>query len=145
MSDRGREIEQFGVIAWRFASGGGVEILLITSRDTRRWVVPRGNVIPRLRPYDNAAQEAFEEAGVRGGVQQDEFGTYRYDKRARDGRATPALVHLYAMLVTEEADAWPEQKERERRWFAADSAAAAVDEADLAQLIRDFVAIVTKA
>jgi 8-oxo-dGTP pyrophosphatase MutT (NUDIX family) len=145
MSDRGREIEQFGVIAWRFAaSGGGVEILLITSRDTRRWVVPRGNAIPGLRPYDNAAQEAFEEAGIRGGVQQDEVGTYRYDKRTKDGRVTPALVHLYPMLVTEEADAWPEQKERERRWFAPDAAAAAVDEADLADLIRDFAHSVTK-
>jgi 8-oxo-dGTP pyrophosphatase MutT (NUDIX family) len=146
MSARGRQIEQYGVIAWRVAAaGGGVEILLITSRETRRWVVPRGNPIPGLRPYDTAAQEAFEEAGVRGGVQQDELGTYRYDKRGRDGRAIPARVHLYAMLVTEEVDSWPEQKERERRWFAAEAAAAAVDEADLAQLIRDFPAIVTKA
>ncbi|MEA3036358.1 MAG: hypothetical protein QOH04_2130 [Sphingomonadales bacterium] len=145
MSDRGREIEQFGVVAWRFAAtGGAVEILLITSRETRRWVVPRGNAIAGLRPYESAAQEAFEEAGVRGGVRQDEIGTYRYDKRARDGRVTPALVHLYPMLVTEEAGAWPEQKERERRWFAPGAAADAVAEADLADLIRDFAHSVTK-
>src|SRR3954469_12540108 len=144
MTDARREIEQFGVLAWRRA-GSDVEVLLITSRETRRWVVPRGNAIPGLRPYETAAQEAFEEAGVRGGVQQDELGTYRYDKKARDGRATPARVHLYAMLVTEEVDAWPEQKQRERRWFPAEAAAAAVDEADLAQLIRDFAPIVTKA
>src|SRR4051812_41902026 len=137
MSDRSREIEQYGVIAWR-RSGSGVEILMITSRETRRWVVPRGNAIPGLRPWESAAQEAFEEAGVRGGVQPEAIGTYRYGKRAKDGRVTPALVHLYPMLVTEEAETWPEQNERERRWFAPAAAAAAVDEADLADLIRDF-------
>jgi 8-oxo-dGTP pyrophosphatase MutT (NUDIX family) len=143
MSDRGREIEQYGVIAWR-RSGSGVEILMITSRETRRWVVPRGNAIPGLRPWESAAQEAFEEAGVRGGVQPDAIGTYRYGKRAKDGRVTPALVHLYPMLVTEEADAWPEDRQRERRWFDPEAAASAVDEADLAALIRDFPASVTK-
>jgi 8-oxo-dGTP pyrophosphatase MutT (NUDIX family) len=145
MSDRGREIEQFGVIAWRRAGAcGGVEILLITSRETRRWVVPRGNAIAGLRPHESAAQEAFEEAGVRGGVQPEEIGTYRYGKRSRDGRVMPAFVHLYPMLVTEEADSWPEKAQRERRWFAPDAAAAAVDEADLAELIRDFPLSVTK-
>jgi 8-oxo-dGTP pyrophosphatase MutT (NUDIX family) len=143
MSDRGREIEQYGVLAWR-RSGSGVEILLITSRETRRWVVPRGNAIPGLRPWESAAQEAFEEAGVRGGVQPSEIGTYRYGKRAKDGRVTPALVHLYPMLVTEEAASWPEQRQRERRWFAPEAAAAAVDESDLADLVRDFPHFVTK-
>jgi 8-oxo-dGTP pyrophosphatase MutT (NUDIX family) len=144
MSDARREIEQFGVIAWRRAGADGVEVLLITSRETRRWVPPRGNAIPGLRPYESAAQEAFEEAGVRGGVQPDAIGTYRYGKRAKDGRVTPALVHLYPMLVTEEADAWPERQQRERRWFAPEAAAAAVDEADLADLIRDFPLSVMK-
>jgi 8-oxo-dGTP pyrophosphatase MutT (NUDIX family) len=145
MSDTRREIEQFGVIAWRRASADGIEVLLITSRETRRWVPPRGNAIPGLRPYESAAQEAFEEAGVRGGVQPQEIGTYRYGKRARDGRVTPALVHLYPMLVTEEAESWPERSQRERRWFAPDAAAALVDEPDLADLIRDFPQLVMKA
>ncbi|MEA3062289.1 MAG: hypothetical protein QOJ94_2070 [Sphingomonadales bacterium] len=144
MNDGGREIEQFGVIAWRRAGPDGVEVLLITSRETRRWVPPRGNPIPGLRPHESAAQEAFEEAGVRGGVQPDEIGTYRYGKRSRDGRVTPALVHLYPMLVTEEAESWPEQSQRERRWFAPAAAAEAVDEADLAALIRVFPHSVTK-
>jgi 8-oxo-dGTP pyrophosphatase MutT (NUDIX family) len=144
MSDERREIEQFGVIAWRRGGADGVEILLITSRETRRWVPPRGNAIPGLRPYESAAQEAFEEAGVRGGVQPQEIGTYRYQKRSRDGRVTPAKVHLYPMLVTEEAESWPEQNQRERRWFAPGAAADSVDEADLASLIRDFPHIVTK-
>ncbi|MEA3039335.1 MAG: hypothetical protein QOE79_1848 [Sphingomonadales bacterium] len=145
MSDVGREIEQFGVIAWRRAGlDGDVEILLITSRETRRWVPPRGNAIPGLRPYESAAQEAFEEAGVRGGVQPREIGTYRYGKRSKDGRVTPAQVHLYPMLVTEEVETWPERDQRERRWFTPAAAADLVDEPDLADLIRDFPQLVMK-
>ena len=128
-------IAQFGVIPWRRSAGGGAEILLITSRETRRWVVPRGNPIAGLRDYEAAAQEAFEEAGIRGGVERSALGAYRYDKRRRDGSLVAAEVQLFRMLVTEEAAEWPERRERERRWFAPNEAAAAVAEPDLARLI----------
>lgn len=128
-------IAQFGVIPWRRSAGGGAEILLITSRETRRWVVPRGNAMAGLRDYEAAAQEAYEEAGIRGGVEQSALGTYRYDKRRRDGSVVAAEVQLFRMLVTEEAADWPERRERERRWFAPKDAAAAVAEPDLARLI----------
>lgn len=129
-------IAQFGVIPWRRSADGDAEILLITSRETRRWVVPRGNAIAGLRDYESAAQEAFEEAGIRGGVEQSALGAYRYDKRRRDGRVVAAEVQLFRMLVTEESADWPERLERERRWFAPEEAAAAVAEPDLARLIR---------
>lgn len=128
-------IGQFGVIPWRRRAGGRTEILLITSRETRRWVVPRGNAIAGLRDYEAAAQEAFEEAGIRGGVEEISFGSYRYDKRRRDGSLVPAEVRLFRMLVTEEAQEWPERAERERRWFEPAEAAAAVAEPALAELI----------
>jgi 8-oxo-dGTP pyrophosphatase MutT (NUDIX family) len=126
---------QYGVIPWRRDRDREMEILLITSRETRRWVVPRGNPIPGLRNYEAAAQEAYEEAGIRGAVDTEAVGTYRYDKR-RNGASVPALVELFRMAVAEEAAEWPEKHERERRWFQAEAAAAAVDEADLAALIR---------
>jgi 8-oxo-dGTP pyrophosphatase MutT (NUDIX family) len=128
-------IAQYGVIPWRRGPRGGAEILLITSRETRRWVVPRGNAIAGLRDHESAAQEAFEEAGIRGGVEESALGSYRYEKRRRDGSLAPAEVRLFRMLVTEEAGDWPEREERERRWFAPAEAAAAVAESDLAQLI----------
>jgi 8-oxo-dGTP pyrophosphatase MutT (NUDIX family) len=127
-------IAQYGVLPWRRSAGGGAEILLITSRETRRWVVPRGNAIAGLRDYESAAQEAYEEAGIRGGVERSALGTYRYDKR-RHGSLVAAEVQLFRMLVTEEAAEWPERGERERRWFEPKDAAAAVAEPDLAQLI----------
>jgi 8-oxo-dGTP pyrophosphatase MutT (NUDIX family) len=128
-------LAQYGVIPWRRGRDGGTEILLITSRETRRWVVPRGNAIAGLRSYEAAAQEAFEEAGIRGLVEAEAVGTYRYDKK-RGGVTVPAEVELFRMAVAEEAADWPEKHERERRWFPAEAAAAAVDEADLAELIR---------
>jgi len=124
------------VVPWRRGADGAAEVLLITSRETRRWVVPRGNPIAGLRPHEAAAQEAYEEAGIRGPVETRTLGTYRYDKRRRDGSLLPAEVHLYRMLVAEEASAWPERGQRERRWFAPEAAAAAVDEPELAALIR---------
>ena len=126
---------QYGVIAWRRGPEREREILLITSRDTRRWVVPRGNAIAGLRNHEAAAQEAFEEAGIRGAVDTEPVGTYRYDKR-RGGITVPAEVELFRMAVAEEAADWPEKHERERRWFPAEAAAAAVEEAELAALIR---------
>lgn len=129
-------LTQYGVIPVRLAADGGLEILLITSRDTGRWVVPRGNPIIGKSPAESAAQEAFEEAGIVGPVDPEAIGCYSYEKRRRVGIAVPAVVHLFRMSVAEERDDWPEKEQRERRWFAAGEAAAAVHEAELARLIR---------
>lgn len=130
-----RLIRQFGVIPFRCGPDGNVEIVLITSRETRRWVVPRGNPIVGLSPHEAAAQEAYEEAGVRGDVEPQAIGTYRYDKRRASGAVDEALVELFPLLVREILDEWPERHERERRWFTAQEAAASVVEEDLAALI----------
>jgi 8-oxo-dGTP pyrophosphatase MutT (NUDIX family) len=129
-------LTQYGVLPLRRTPDGGLEVLLITSRDTRRWVVPRGNPISGKSPAESAAQEAFEEAGIVGEVGPEAIGQYSYDKRRRLGMVVPAVVHLFPMEVAEERDDWPEKGQRERRWFAAEQAAAAVHEAELAQLIR---------
>lgn len=128
-------IRQYGVIPFRRSPEGRVEILLITSRETRRWVVPRGNPIAGLSPHEAAAEEAYEEAGVRGDVEPAVFGTYRYDKRRASGAVDEALVELFPLVVREILDEWPERHERERRWFPAEEAAGAVVEGELASLI----------
>jgi hypothetical protein len=143
--DNGRAEEtslliQYGTIAWREEKEAGLRILLITSRETRRWVVPRGNGITGLGPAGSAAQEAFEEAGIRGLVSKKPLGTYRYDKRRKNGSIVPAEVRLYSLRVLEELTDWPERAERERRWFAPHEAADAVDEPDLQGLLRGFSA-----
>jgi 8-oxo-dGTP pyrophosphatase MutT (NUDIX family) len=128
-------LTQYGAIPVREADDGSVRILLVTSRETRRWVVPRGNPISGLAPYASAAQEAFEEAGVRGAAAQDSIGRYRYHKRRKGGIVVPAEVHLFRLAVTEELEDWPERRERERRWFEPRAAAAAVDEPELKTLL----------
>lgn len=129
-------LTQYGVLPVRTAADGGLEVMLITSRDTGRWVVPRGNPIPGKSPPESAAQEAFEEAGIVGTVDPEAIGLYSYEKRRRLRGPVPASVHLFRMNVGEEHDDWPEKGQRERRWFAAGEAAAAVHEDELARLIR---------
>ena len=129
-------LTQYGVIPARAAADGGIEILLITSRDTRRWVVPRGNPIPGKSPAESAAQEAFEEAGIAGLIGDEPLGRYRYVKRRREGTSVEAEVMIFRMEVQKIAEHWPEMRQRERRWFGVEEAAAAVHEPDLAELIR---------
>lgn len=129
-------LTQYGVIPVRRAADGSLEVLLITSRDTRRWVVPRGNPILGKSPSESAAQEAYEEAGIIGRTEAEPFGRYRYDKRRRDGSSVEAEVLLFRMDVEEVAKQWPEMSQRERRWFGLEEAAVAVHEPELANLIR---------
>jgi predicted phosphate transport protein (TIGR00153 family) len=129
---------QYGVVAWKRAPDGAVMVLLITSRETGRWVVPRGNPIRGLTGHESAAVEAWEEAGVRGALSEGPIGAYRYSKVKRSGRAVPTDVTLYAMAVEKELFAWPERPERNRRWFAQAEAAGLVAEADLRQIISGF-------
>jgi uncharacterized protein len=134
-------ITQYGVLPYRLAADGSVEILLITSRERGRWVIPRGNPIPFFLNHESAAREAFEEAGVEGGIATASLGTYRYGKRRRSGAEAAAIVTVYALLVTREAPSWPEDRERVRQWFSREAATDAVEEEGLKALIRGFAPV----
>ncbi len=112
--------------------------MLITSRDTRRWVLPKGNLIAGLDWHQAAAREAYEEAGVTGIASDTAIGEYRYLKRRRDGTTRDVSVAVFPLAVLDQASEWPERDERETRWFTLREAAAAIDEPDLAQLIEAF-------
>ncbi len=120
------------------ASDARVDILLITSRETKRWVIPKGNPMSGLPPHAAAAIEAEEEAGIFGTISATSIGAYRYLKRLEDGTSLMLDVDVFPLAVAEELGSWKEQHERERRWFSPAEAAAAVDEEDLADLIRSF-------
>src|SRR5687768_10703659 len=83
---------QYGALPYDPGEDGEPRVLLITSRETKRWVIPRGNPIAGLGPAQAAAQEAYEEAGIRGEIEESALGAYRYDKRRPDGSTVPALV-----------------------------------------------------
>lgn len=128
---------QYAALPWRWNAEGAVEVLLITSRETRRWVIPKGWPIKKLKPAATAAQEAFEEAGLSGTTGK-ALGAYHYDKRLRSGRTQHVRVRVFPLLVAEEHPAWPEMDQRERRWTAPAEAAELVDEPELKALIAGF-------
>jgi len=112
--------------------------MLITSRDTRRWVLPKGNRIKGLKAHDAASHEAYEEAGLLGIACPFAIGTYQYRKIRKNGSARVATVDIFPFSVTSQLDDWPEQDERETRWFVPAAAAEAVDEPDLKEILATF-------
>lgn len=134
-------IRQIAALPYRTsgnAPDAAVSILLVTSRDSGRWVVPKGNFANRVIPHVAAAEEAEEEAGVRGAVCPTPLGSFRYRKKRSSGAALMTDVQLFPLAVSEEMAEWKESGERERRWFTLAEAADAVEEPDLRDLIRSF-------
>lgn len=124
---------QFGAICWRL-NRGKVEVLLVTSRDTGRWVIPKGWPVDNLTAPASAAREAWEEAGVEGQVSEASLGVYTYDKRRLPKPPLPCAVMVFPLRVARMADKFPERKERQRRWFPARKAARLVDEPELREI-----------
>lgn len=120
---------QSGVIPIRFREGN-LEVLLITSRRKKHWVIPKGIIEGELSPQESALEEAYEEAGIRGTVDPNPVGRYRYEKWG--GTCT---VEVFLMQVVEELATWPEDYFRERKWVDPSAAKAMVDIPDLKKLI----------
>ncbi|MCP5364943.1 MAG: NUDIX hydrolase [Hyphomicrobiales bacterium] len=123
---------QSGVIPWR-RTDDGIQVLLITSRKKKRWVLPKGVVEPGISPAASAAKEAMEEAGIAGLVEDQPLGTYRYQKWG--GTCT---VEVFAMKVMEEMMTWPEDSFRSREWISIAEAKDRVDEAELKAILISF-------
>lgn len=128
---------QYAALPYRM-SGSKLEVLLVTSRRTQRWIVPKGWPVEGLEPSACAAMEALEEAGVSGEIGRKPIGHYRYLKHHKSRPSEPCKVEVYALKVTQQRRSWAEGEERERRWCSAAEAAAAVDEPLLRLLILEF-------
>ena len=111
-------------------------VMLVTSRERGRWVLPKGWAKKRMTGAQLAALEAYEEAGLVGKVMRKAIGSYNYLKRMIDGSVIDCGVDVFPMRVAELLDDWPERTQRQRRWFTLTEAAEAVEEPDLAQLLR---------
>jgi ADP-ribose pyrophosphatase YjhB (NUDIX family) len=129
---------QFAALPWRRDDAGQVEVLLITSRETRRWVIPKGWPIKGMKSAKSAAQEAFEESGARGKVGKRPMGSYGYDKRLKNGRLQHVRVAVFPLQVDSEADTYPELGQREKLWLPLTEAARLVDEPELMVLLATF-------
>lgn len=114
------------------------QILLVTSRGSGRWIVPKGWPMDGKTPAQSAAQEAWEEAGVIGKPQERCLGLYSFNKNVGDGVDLPCLALVYPVRVRSLMADYPEQGQRRRKWFTPQKAAARVQEPELARILRDF-------
>lgn len=128
---------QFAALCYR-TTGHQLEILLITSRNTRRWIIPKGWAIKNLSGSGSAAREAYEEAGAIGRIGTDPIGTYNYRKRLRGGFPIQCNVRVYAMEIERLEESYPEFGQRQRQWFVRDEAVSKVAEKQLSELIAGF-------
>jgi 8-oxo-dGTP pyrophosphatase MutT (NUDIX family) len=129
---------QVGAIVWRFEKSV-LNVLLVNSRDTGRFVIPKGWTEKKLSDSDAAAREVFEEAGVLGLISSEPIGCFNYTKIIGPGFALPCVISVYSLQAMTLLASWPEMKERNRHWMTIEKAAASVDEPELKSLIEDFV------
>jgi len=112
-------------------------MMLITSKGTRRWVLPKGGIKPGRKCFESAADEAFEEAGITGQMSRNCIGIYGYQKSDKK-YGVHCTVRVYPMKVTAMLPDWPERNERRREWVAFEVASSRVREKDLKKMIRSF-------
>lgn len=134
MASRAMNLRQVAALPWR-RRNGRVEILLVTSRETRRWVIPKGWPMEKLDDHVAAAREAFEEAGVAGRVSDTAIGHFNYDKVLKSGDSNTVDVTVFELEVQKPLRDWPEKTERKRQWFTVEEAAEMVHEPSLKKLI----------
>jgi 8-oxo-dGTP pyrophosphatase MutT (NUDIX family) len=131
------ERRQVGALPFRRTLSGEIEVLLITSRETGRFIIPKGWPMKRLSDPDAAAREAYEEAGVVGKIQRKPIGDYLYWKRLE--RSFELLrVDIYALEVRKQRADWPEKNSRKSGWLSREDAATLVDEPGLIALLDKF-------
>ncbi|MCX7900018.1 MAG: NUDIX hydrolase [Methylocystis sp.] len=128
---------QYAALPWRVNSEK-TEILLVTSRDTRRWVIPKGWPIKGRKPHVVAAIEALQEAGLQGVIAKEKLGDYHYRKRLTPDVSVECRVEVYSLGVRRQRKSWPEKKQRSTHWFPQHIAAELVEEGELRALISAF-------
>lgn len=129
-----KRLFQAGAIPYSI-DAGELKVMLVTSRDTGRWVIPKGGIDRGQTPAAAAEQEAYEEAGVVGDIAEEAAGRYDYVKRLSGGKKVPAVVEVFPLRVRHQLRHWPEKGQRRQTWVPAREAAAMVAEEGLAQLL----------
>ncbi|MEQ1956868.1 NUDIX hydrolase [Mesorhizobium sp. CN2-181] len=127
-------MKQIGALPFRRDAKGAIQFLLVTSRGTRRFVIPKGWRMRKLSDREAAAKEAMQEAGVLGTTASKPIGRYFYWKRLKKF-FVPITVAVYPLEVNEEMSTWREQQERLREWVTAGEAMTLVDEPELIHIL----------
>ncbi|MFK7876217.1 MAG: NUDIX hydrolase [Paracoccaceae bacterium] len=128
---------QFAALCYK-VQNDKVRVLLVTSRRTGRWIIPKGWPMDGKTPAETAAQEAWEEAGVQGKVRDMCLGLFSYRKVLEDADDLPCVAMVYPVKVKSLATIFPETGQRKRKWVSRKKAAQMVSEPELARILRDF-------
>lgn len=132
-------LHQAGVLAFRVVDRE-LKVLLLTSRGTGRWIIPKGNIDDGITPAKTAEQEAYEEAGIKGMVISPiPLGFYTYLKKLNSGKSLTATVEVYIFRVTERLKKWPEKGERKLSWVSMKEAIGLIEEPGVVPLLHKLM------
>lgn len=129
---------QYAALPYRVTDASDLEIMLITSRDTRRWITPKGWPKSGLPPHRTAEEEAFEEAGIVGEISKKDVGFFTYRKVLKDGATANCVVRVFPLRVSQQHARWPEKNQRRTFWYEPGAAVNLVREPSLRRVIRRF-------
>jgi 8-oxo-dGTP pyrophosphatase MutT (NUDIX family) len=130
---------QYAALPYRFNEAGTLEILLVTTRQSKRWILPKGWPIKGLRPPRSAAREAFEEAGVTGKIGAKSVGSFTYDKMLDEqGIAVQCEIKVYPLLVKKRSAEWPEVGQRLSQWAELEKALSLIEESGIKAIVTAF-------
>ena len=127
---------QYGALPYRVSNRHRAEFMLVTSRETRRWIIPKGWPKKGKSPHRSAAREAFAEAGVVGSVGRRAVGSFSYEKRMKNGASVECEVRVFPLEVKRQKEEWPEKQQRRVKWLSASKAAEKVKDPTLSAIIR---------
>ena len=133
---KGEVRTQFAALCYRVKKGK-VRVLLITSRGSKRWIVPKGWPMEGKTPAASAAREAWEEAGVTGTAIDRCLGVYSYVKPISKS-AAPVIVMVYPVHVLQKHADWPDKGQRKRKWRSPQKAAKRLTEPGLRRIVAMF-------
>ena len=138
MTSSHAEAEQIAALPICWDKKGRLRVLMVTSRGTGRWVMPKGWGMDGKKPWRAAEIEALEEAGAAGFISHQPIGSYTYDKRLENGQKLRCRVTLYPMFVEKLKRQWKERAERKRHWFSPKKAAKHVNEQELSEILNSI-------
>ncbi|KJZ20891.1 NUDIX hydrolase [Loktanella sp. S4079] len=127
---------QFAALCWRMHNGK-LEICIVTTRNTGRWILPKGWPMHKQTPAQAAATEAYEEAGITGDATDRCLGVYSYVKPLKTGEA-PIVVMVYPVHARNVLSDWPEKGQRKRKWLSPKKAAKKLQEPELKRIVASF-------
>jgi len=134
----GTLVNQYGALCVRYDPADGKRVLLITTRQTRRWTIPKGWPIKGLDGAQVAERESWEEAGVKGKASKKPFGHFAYMKVMENGTFVPTLVEVHLVSVRKQSREFPEAGQREIEWLPPEVAAERVLEPELKGILLRF-------